>query len=430
MKKSYLLVLFSFLFLPLSLSYGQIFVENFNYPVGDSLTGHGWTKHSGTGLTILVQSGSLIYSGYPSSGIGNHVVITGGAGSREDVNVGFDSLTNNGAVIYYSFLANVASASATQDYFIHIGNRVSPTAFTLFAARVYVQDVSGNLRFGMSNTSTATMGTTNFSYNTTYLIFVKYTINTGGADECKLWVFSSGVPLSEALAGTPEVLNTATSGQDIIDAIALRQGGQAYSVLVDGIRLSTQWGDLVPVEFTSFTSTADGSNVILNWSTATELNNFGFEVQRSIAGNEFVTVGFVNGHGTTTEAKTYRFVDANLSAGNYTYRLKQVDFNGTFSYSDEVNVDVTGPLQFELAQNYPNPFNPSTTIKFSIPQSSNVTLKLFNTLGQEVKTLLNQNMESGVHTINFDASELNSGIYFYRLDAGQFSEVRKMTLIK
>jgi len=430
MKKSYLLILISFLFLPLSLSFGQIIVEDFNYPVGDSLTGHGWTKHSGAAFTILVQTGSLTYAGYPSSGIGNHVVITGGSGSREDVNVGIDSFYTNGDVVYYSFLVNVASAATTQDYFIHIGNRVSPTAFTLFAARVFVQDVSGNLRFGISNTSTQTMGTTNFSYNTTYLVFVKYTINTAGADECRLWVFSSGVPLSEALAGTPEVLNTSTNGQDVIDAIALRQGGNAYSVLVDGIRLSTQWGDLVPVEFTSFSSVVDGSNVILDWSTATELNNFGFEVQRSVAGNEFVTIGFVNGHGTTTEAKTYRFVDANLSEGSYTYRLKQVDYNGTFSYSDEVNADVAGPLQFELAQNYPNPFNPSTTIKFSIPQSSNVTLKIFNTLGQELITLIDQNMESGEHTINFDASKLNSGVYFYRLDAGSFSEVKKMTLIK
>lgn len=430
MKKSYLHLLISLIILPLSLSYGQLFVEDFNYPVGDSLTGHGWTKHSGTGLTILVQNGSLSYTGYPSSGIGNHVNIQGGSGSREDVNVGFDSLANNGDVIYYSFLVNVASASATQDYFIHIGNRVSPTAFTLFAARVYVQDVGGNLRFGMSNTSTATMGTTNFSYNTTYLVFVKYTINTGGADECKLWVISSGVPQSEAQAGTPEVTNTATNGQDIIDAIALRQGGQAYSVLVDGIRVSTLWDHLVPVELTSFTSSVDGNSVILNWSTATEINNKGFEVQRSVEENEFITIGFIPGFGTTTELRIYRFVDANLSAGNYTYRLKQVDFDGSFSYSEEVNAEIISPVQFELAQNYPNPFNPGTTIKFSIPQSSNVTLKVFNTLGQEVKTLLNQNMESGVHTINFDASDLNSGIYFYKLDAGQFSEVRKMTLIK
>ncbi len=430
MKKSYLLLLFSFLFIPLSLSFGQLLVEDFNYPVGDSLTGHGWTKHSGAGTTILVQTGSLSYTGYPSSGIGNHVNIQGGAGSREDANVGIDSISNNGDIIYYSFLANVASASTTQDYFIHVGNRVSPTAFTLFAARVFVQDVSGNLRFGISNTSTQTMGTTDFSYNTTYLIFVKYTINTGGADECKLWVLSSGLPLSEIAAGTPEVTNTATSGQDVIDAIALRQGGQSYSVLVDGIRVSTTWDNLVPVELASFTANVSENDVILNWSTASELNNEGFEVQRLVEGNEFATIGFIEGHGTTTDTKTYRFVDANLTAGSYTYRLKQVDFNGTFAYSDEVNAEITSPVQFELSQNYPNPFNPSTTIKFSIPQSSNVSLKIFNTLGQEVSTLINQNMESGVHTINFDASQLNSGIYFYRLETGQFSEVKKMTLIK
>jgi hypothetical protein len=430
MKKSYLLLLFSFLLLPLSLSFGQLLVEDFNYPVGDSLTGHGWTKHSGAGTTILVQTGSLSYTGYPSSGIGNHVVIEGGSGSREDVNKGIDSLFTNGDVIYYSFLANVASASATQDYFIHVGNRVSPTTFTLFAARVFVQDVSGNLRFGISNTSTQTMGTTDFSYNTTYLIFVKYTINTGGADECKLWVLSSGVPLTEIAAGTPEVTNTATNGQDVIDAIALRQGGQVYSVLVDGIRVSTTWDNLVPVELTSFTATVSENVVILNWSTASEINNAGFEIQRSTAGNEFVSVGFVNGHSTTTETKDYRFVDANLTAGKYAYRLKQVDFDGTFSYSDVVNVDVNGPVQFELSQNYPNPFNPSTTIKFSIPQSSNVTMKIFNTLGQEIATIIDKNMEAGGHSINFDASEFNSGIYFYKLDAGLYSEVRKMTLIK
>jgi len=233
---------------------------------------------------------------------------------------------------------------------------------------------------------------------------------------------------------SPNLKHGASANNDPanIGGVYIRQGGSslASNLVLDGIRIGTAWAEVVPVELTSFTATADDGDVVLNWSTATELNNFGFEVQRSIEEDEFVTVGFVNGSGTTTEAKNYRFADKNLSAGNYTYRLKQVDFNGTFAYSDEVNVDVTALMQFELAQNFPNPFNPSTTIKFSIPQSSNVTLKIFNTLGQEVSTLINQNMESGVHTINFDASQLNSGIYFYRLDAGQFSEVRKMTLIK
>jgi plastocyanin len=406
------------------------FVENFDYPVGDLLTLHGWTNHSGTGTFQTVAAGSLSYPGYPSSGIGNHVVIAGGAGSREDVNQSFDEQNVNGAVMYFSFLVNVASAFATADYFIHIGDRVAPNAFTLFAARVFVQDDTGNLKFGLSNTSTVTMGTTNFVYGTTYLVFVKYTISTAGADECKLWVFSSGVPSDETSAGTPEVTNSATNGQDIIDAIGLRQGGQAYSAQVDGIRLSTTWSDLIPVELTAFSASASGSDVILNWSTATELNNFGFEIQRSVSASEFMTVGFVAGNGTTTETKNNRFVDANLTSGSYSYRLKQVDFDGTFSYSNEVSADVSTSIQFELAQNYPNPFNPSTNIKFTLPQSSDMTLKVYNTLGQETASLISGFMEAGSYTINFDASSLNSGIYFYRLNAGQFSEVRKMTLIK
>jgi len=184
----------------------------------------------------------------------------------------------------------------------------------------------------------------------------------------------------------------------------------------------------IPVELTSFTASVNPGSVTLSWSTATETNNQGFEIQRN-NGSEFYAIGFVTGNGTTTEINNYSYTDRNLTAGNYSYRLKQVDFNGRYEYSNVINVDVA-PEQFELSQNYPNPFNPSTTINFSIPQSSIVTLKVFNTLGQEVKTLVNQNMESGVHSISFDASELNSGIYFYRLDAGQFTEVRKMTLIK
>ncbi|MCW8817567.1 MAG: T9SS type A sorting domain-containing protein, partial [Ignavibacteriaceae bacterium] len=181
---------------------------------------------------------------------------------------------------------------------------------------------------------------------------------------------------------------------------------------------------------TSFSISANNGDVILSWSTATEVNNSGFEIQRQNGESEFVSIAFVPGHGTTTESKSYNFIDANLSSGSYTYRLKQIDFNGTFSYSNEVDANVTVPNRFELVQNYPNPFNPSTTIQFALPQSSFVTLKVYNALSQEVCTLVNGFTESGIHSINFDASNLNSGIYFYKLDAGKYSDVRKMTLIK
>ncbi len=188
-------------------------------------------------------------------------------------------------------------------------------------------------------------------------------------------------------------------------------------------------GTLVPVELTSFSANVSEGNVILNWTTATELNNSGFEVERKSNG-EFRTIAFIQGNGTTTEEHNYSYADNNLSNGSYTYRLKQVDYDGTFAYSNEVNVEITTPVKFELSQNYPNPFNPTTKINFSIPQNSEVTLTVYNVLGQKVKTLLNGFMVAGKHTINFDASGFNSGIYIYKLEAGIFSEVRKMTLLK
>jgi hypothetical protein len=189
-------------------------------------------------------------------------------------------------------------------------------------------------------------------------------------------------------------------------------------------------GPGVPVELVSFNASTDGNSVTLSWITATELNNSGFEIQRSIDAEVWENIGFVRGNGTTTEINYYSYSDENLTEGSYAYRLKQVDLDGTYEYSNIINVEILTPIEFELSQNYPNPFNPSTTIKFSIPEGSQISLKIYNSLGQEVKALVNKFMEAGVHKINFDATGLNSGMYFYRLDAGEFTQVRKMTLIK
>ncbi|HRN26156.1 MAG TPA: T9SS type A sorting domain-containing protein [Ignavibacteriaceae bacterium] len=192
--------------------------------------------------------------------------------------------------------------------------------------------------------------------------------------------------------------------------------------------------DVVPVELTSFAATTDNKNVNLNWSTATELNNSGFQIERS-NGSEYQVVGFVAGHGTTTDVQNYSYTDQNVKAGSYTYRLKQVDFNGTFEYSDAIEVEVLGIKEFALGQNYPNPFNPSTKINFSLAVDSKVSLKIFDVLGQEVATLINGQLAAGSQEVSFNASSLNSGVYFYRIDAdgidGQkFSSVRKMILTK
>jgi hypothetical protein len=191
---------------------------------------------------------------------------------------------------------------------------------------------------------------------------------------------------------------------------------------------------VIPVELTSFTASVVGSDVTLNWRTATEVNNNGFQIEKN-SGAGFVEVGFVPGVGTTSEPQLYTFTDAGLRAGEYYYRLKQMDYDGTFEYSNVVLAEVTTPSVFLLEQNYPNPFNPTTTIGFSLATDSKVSLKIFNALGQEVKSIVNGNMTSGFHEIVFDASEFNSGVYFYRIDAtgidGQnFTQVRKMILAK
>jgi hypothetical protein len=195
-----------------------------------------------------------------------------------------------------------------------------------------------------------------------------------------------------------------------------------------------QYSYITPVELTSFAATTDNRNVTLNWSTATELNNSGFQVERS-NGSDYTVVGFVAGHGTVTNIQNYIFIDQNVSEGKYNYRLKQIDFDGTFEYSNAVEVEVLGVKDFSLGQNYPNPFNPSTTINFSLAVDSKVSLKVFDVLGQEVATLINGQMAAGSQKVSFNASSLNSGVYFYRIDAdgidGQkFSSVKKMILTK
>jgi hypothetical protein len=194
------------------------------------------------------------------------------------------------------------------------------------------------------------------------------------------------------------------------------------------------WDGTVPVELTSFTAAVVDNDVQLNWATATEKNNSGFQIERKSEG-EFETIGFVPGSGTTTEPMIYSFSDINLNPGTYNYRLKQIDYDGTFEYSDPVEIDITSPDVYSLNQNYPNPFNPSTKITFSLASDAQVSLKVFDVLGQEIVTLINQDLSAGVHNHNFDAAGLNSGIYFYKLEVisdngSNFTDIKKMTLLK
>ncbi len=193
-------------------------------------------------------------------------------------------------------------------------------------------------------------------------------------------------------------------------------------------------GQALPVELISFTANVYGNNVILNWQTTTEVNNYGFEIQRSTEKATWNKIGFVEGNGTSNSPKEYSFTDVVSQSGKYSYRLKQIDIDGSYKYSNVVEVNVGSPEKFELGQNYPNPFNPTTTIEYSIPNVGasvqNVQLKIYDVLGRKVATLVNQKQSPGNYKVKFDASKLNSGVYFYTLRTGDFVSTKKMIIMK
>jgi V8-like Glu-specific endopeptidase len=189
----------------------------------------------------------------------------------------------------------------------------------------------------------------------------------------------------------------------------------------------------IPVELTALNAAVDYNSVTITWTTATELNNKGFSVERKLKyENSWNELGFVAGNGTTTNIHNYFFIDAGIDANTYIYRLKQIDFDGTMSYSSEVEVEVTGISDYSLYQNYPNPFNPATTIKFRLAEKSFVTLKVYDQLGSEVDVLLNGELPAGEQIVQFntEGKNLASGIYFYQLTTDKKSDVRKMILMK
>ncbi len=186
----------------------------------------------------------------------------------------------------------------------------------------------------------------------------------------------------------------------------------------------------VPVELVSFTASVNKSDVLLNWTTATETNNSGFSVERKTQNSDWKQIGFVKGKGTTTHSNSYSFTDDNVASLKYSYRLKQIDFDGSTKYSKIVEIEVNIINVFSLAQNYPNPFNPTTVISYTVPKVSKVKLSVFNILGEEVATLVNEVKSQGTYKINFNASKLSSGVYIYRLETNGFVSSKKMILTK
>jgi len=324
--------------------FGQsLLTENFDYPVGDSITIHGWTTYSGSGYPVYVVSPGLVYTNYPLSNIGNAARL-GNFG--QDYYKPFTAGVTEGT-LYAAFMAKFDTVR-TGDYFAAF---LPSTSTSFYTCRIFVKDSLGGVSFGIGKTATSRVySAPSFALNTTYLLIAKYSFESGtGDDSVKLYVFTSPV-----LPGTEP--STPTAGPDAggsdateLGRFSVRQGTSTSSpnLIIDGIKVSTTWTGII------------------------------------------------------TEVKSL----------------------------------FTVPDNFDMSQNYPNPFNPTTKIKFSLPQNGFVTLKVYNILGEEVNTLINGNYNSGVYETEFNAGNLSSGMYFYRInyfstDGKSFSDTKKLILVK
>jgi len=442
-----------------------LFQEDFNYPTGDQLVSQGWSAHGSAGtnpVTVVVPG--LMYAGHPGSGTGNAARLyeTG-----EDVSRSIPGLSDTD--VYVSFLVFVREATtSSSEHFVHlnIGTHVG---------RVFVKKAEGKIAFGIAkSTETAIFTEAVYSLNAVYLIAMRYTHLSGNDnDVVRFYVFESGIPSVEpALASLGPIISAGPEPSEIT-TVALRQGGSVVSdIVVDGFRIGTSWSDAgLPVTFSRFTASVAGTDVTLRWTTETEAGNYGFEIERreispihaDIRGLEsendggrisnqrqdettnqrhdsrftihdsqqWLTIGFVPGSGTSSSPKDYSFVDREVTQGRYAYRIKQIDHSGASSYASSLDISVIpSPLRLTLAENYPNPFNPTTTIRFFTQDEARARIGVYDVAGRMVRVLLDEVIGAGVHEMTFDAGGLPSGTYLVRLQSGSRMVTRKVVLMR
>ncbi len=418
----------------------QLIEESFNYAAGDSIGAHGWvhfSPNSGTLNRIMVTSPGLEYAGFQTQGIGNAATLMN---SGQDSYKPLPAAQNSGSV-YNFFLVKVDTVRTTGDYFCAF---LPSTSTTNFQCRVYARKMtsaSNNIAFGISKTTTTggvQWSDTVYTKGTTYLLVMKYKFNSvsNTDDEVSLFIFSAGVPSSEPTPTIGPLTGTGTDANDI-GRFALRQGSEssAANLVIDEVFTGTSWDGVLPVEMSSFSAFVKGRDVSLHWRSSVEINNLGFEIERSDVksqmSNVWTKIGTVSGNGTTSSQSNYSFTDRGLSTGVYNYRLKQIDLNGNFEYfylNNEISIGI--PVKFNLYQNYPNPFNPVTKINYDLPVSGNVNLRLFDISGREVASLVNEAKEAGYHSVILNAADFSSGVYFYTLSAGDFVSTKRMLLVK
>jgi len=268
-------------------------------------------------------------------------------------------------------------------------------------------------------------------------IYVIYTEDVNGNDIMYKWSSTSGINFPTGVGIRLIDNNTDIGKINWDDATSTKQNFSDEVVILVSSPSGATWTGVsagtnpVPVELAFFAGTLNGNNVELRWRTETEVNNYGFDIERTKDHSDWFTISFIEGHGNSNSPKQYNFIDTDIGlSGNYYYRLKQIDNDGTYEYSNVVSVEVGVPNNFYLSQNYPNPFNPETRIDFTLPEKQLISLRIYNTLGELVGELVNEEREAGSYSVTFDASRLPSGVYIYRLQTSSFAANKKMTFLK
>ena len=411
--------------------------EDFSYTAGDTLASvspsKGWLISSGGTTNYLTAvSPGLTYPGYSGSGIGNATSLTtSGQDIYKDAST---SLTSGNA--YATFMLNVSAAQAAGDY---VFSMLPNTSTSAFFARFFIKlSPTGFFRVGISKSSVgaleaATYSNDSFFFNYTYLAVIKYQFNAGTNDDSvKVFMLSAGIPATEPANATVQNLGAIGAGNadaTSLGRLLLRQGtaSNAPTLKVDGIKFASSWSSTaLPVQFKSFTASKLDNVVNLKWSTATESNNKGFELQRSVNGAKYQAVAFIKGAGNSNIIKSYSYTDMPGNSGSVCYRLKQFDFDGANTYSKISCVNIEAAKTTDVITT-PNPFNTSLHIKYNSFNDGSANLQIIDMLG---KTHQNTNLivNKGENTLTLDTDALPLGIYFIRITNG--TEVTTQRIVK
>lgn len=404
---------------------------------GDTWQGHqvGSDNNFGTNGIVYGNSGFVTVS---SNGINTHIFVSGDGSSWTRVFNNKDPLTNSDLTLIDAAFGNGTYVVVGSAQGGRIFTSTNTTAWTLRTIPIYDQIMgvayanglfvavggSGNIivssdngqSWGSSPVYNAGRALNAVTYGGGYF----YAVGSGGI----IVKSSDGINWSTEESGVTSELSDITFGNGYFIA-----SGYPNTILVKQ--------DVLPVELSSFTANEINTGVELKWSTATEQNNNKFIIERlteckAEGSKDWETVGEVLGSGNSNSVKNYSYLDKTVISGIYAYRLKQIDNDGTYKYSSEVRVDLGTPESFAVAQNFPNPFNPSTVINYKLPAASSVELKVYDILGKEVATLVNEKQEAGSYNVTFDTHKLQlpSGMYIAKLNAGSYSKSIKMSLIK